>query len=170
MPVSVDKPGDPLHHYSGFTAAAWQCHPASRGTLKIQSADPFVQPYIDPRYFAEEIDRKVIVEGVKMLREIYNQNAFRNLWEKEMSPGSEARTDNEIWDEVRKGGGTVFHCVGTCRMGTDDEAVVDPELKVRGVENLRVIDASVMPTITSANTNAASLMIGMKGSSLVLRG
>ncbi len=169
MPVSVDKPGDPLHRYSGFTASVWQCHPASRGTLKIKSTDPFMQPHINPRYFSEEIDRNVIVEGVKMLREIYKQDAFRELWDREMMPGSEAKTDDEIWEKVRKTGGTVFHCVGTCRMGTDADAVVDPELRVRGVENLRVIDASVMPTITSGNTNAAALMIGLKGSEMILK-
>ena len=168
MPGSVDKPGEPMHTYSGFTASAWQCHPASRGVLKIQSKDPFLQPHIDPRYFVEEIDRKTIVEGVKMLRDIYNQQAFRDLWDVEMVPGADVRTDAQIWDEVRKSGSTVFHCVGTCRMGTDQEAVVDPKLRVHGVENLRVIDASVMPTITSGNTNAASLMIGMRGASFLL--
>ena len=169
MPLSVDKPGDPLHRYSGFTASLWQCHPASRGRLSIRSSDPLATPYIEPRYLAAEIDWKVTVEGVKMLREIYRQPAFRELWDKEVLPGPAAASDDDILRFVREHGGTVFHPCGTCRTGTDDMAVVDPHLRVRGIDSLRVIDASVMPTITSANTNAASIMIGEKGAALVLQ-
>jgi choline dehydrogenase len=143
MPLSVDRPGLPLHRYSGFTAAVWQCHPRSRGEIRIRSADPHAAPRIETRYFEQEHDRKVLIDGVKILRA-------------------------EIYDFVRTTGGTVFHCVGSCRMGSDADSVVDPALRVRGVEALRVIDASVMPTITSANTNAASIMIGEKGADLVL--
>jgi choline dehydrogenase len=168
MPLSVDKPGDPLHSYSGFTASAWQCHGRSRGQLAIRSLDPFDQPRIVPNYFAEEIDRKTIVAGLKILREIYQQKAFRPLWDVEMVPGEAARDDGALWEFARNTGGTVFHCVGTCRMGRDEQAVLDPQLRVRGVERLRVIDASVMPQITSANTNATSLMIGERGAALVM--
>lgn len=168
MPLSVDKPGDPLHTYSGFTASVWQCHGKSRGTLAIRSADPFEQPRIEPNYFAEEIDRKTIVAGLKILRDIYRQKSFRNLWDIEMVPGETSRDDSSLWEFARNSGGTVFHCVGTCRMGNDEGSVVDPQLRVRGVERLRVIDASVMPQITSANTNATSLMIGERGAALVL--
>jgi len=168
MPLSVDKPGDPLHRYSGFTASMWQCHPASRGRLGLRSADPFAAPLIEPRYLSAELDRKVVVAGVKILREIYHQPAFRPLWDEEVLPGPGAASDAQILDFARRFGGTVFHPCGTCRMGTDAGAVVDPSLRVHGVERLRVIDASVMPTITSANSNAASLMIGEKGASLVL--
>jgi choline dehydrogenase len=167
MPLSVDKPGDPLHRYSGFTAAAWQCHPASRGRIRIRSTDPFAAPRIEANYLAEDIDRRTLVAGIGMLREIYGQPAFRDLWETEVLPGPAAGDEAALLDFARKGGGTVFHCVGTCRMGSDGRSVVDPELRVRGVEGLRVIDASVMPTVTSANTNAASLMIGEKGAALV---
>jgi len=170
MPLSADKPGEPLHRYSGFTASMWQCHPASRGRIAIRSADPLAAPLIEPRYLSAEIDRKVAVAGIRMLRDIYRQPAFRGLWAEEVLPGSAARTDQELLDFARRHGGTVFHPVGTCRMGVDDMAVVDPSLRVRGVEGLRVIDASVMPTITSANTNAASLMIGEKGAELVRTG
>ena len=170
MPLSVDKPGDPLHDYSGFTASVWQCHPASRGRVAIRSADPLDQPRIEPRYLVEAVDRKTIVSGIRMLREIYRQPAFRDLWEEEVLPGTGAGTDSGSLDFAREKGGTVFHCVGTCRMGGDAHAVVDPSLRVRAVERLRVIDASVMPVVTSANTNAASLMIGEKGADLVLRG
>jgi choline dehydrogenase len=168
MPLSVDKPGAPLHGYSGFTASVWQCHGRSRGRLAVRSLDPFDQPLIEPNYFAEEIDRKTIVAGLKILREIYQQKAFRPLWDVEMVPGETARDDAALWEFARNTGGTVFHCVGTCRMGRDEQAVLDSQLRVRGVEQLRVIDASVMPQITSANTNATSLMIGEHGADLVM--
>ncbi len=167
MPLSVDKPGEPLHSYAGFTASVWQCHGKSRGVLAIRSTDPFDQPRIAPNYFAEEIDRKTIVAGMKILREIYRQKSFRDLWDMEVVPGDTSASPSQLWEFARRTGGTVFHCVGTCRMGSDDKAVVDPQLKVRGAERLRVIDASVMPQITSANTNATSLMIGEKGAALV---
>jgi choline dehydrogenase len=168
MPLSVDKPGDPLHSYSGFTASVWQCHEKSRGRLAISSTDPFEQPRIEPNYFAEEIDRKTMVAGLKILRDIYQQKSFRGLWDIEVVPGEAVNSPAGLWDFARNTGGTVFHCVGTCRMGSDERSVLDPQLRVRGVEKLRVIDASVMPQVTSANTNASSLMIGERGASLVM--
>ncbi|MFZ4806041.1 MAG: GMC family oxidoreductase [Hyphomicrobiaceae bacterium] len=168
MPLSVDKPGEPLHKFSGFTAAVWQCHPRSRGSIRINSDDPAADPIIAPNYLSDPHDAKVMVEGVKMLREIYRQPSFRSLWDREVLPGPEADTDEAILAFIRQKGGTVFHCVGTCRMGRDDGAVVDPRLRVRGVDRLRVCDASVMPTVTSANTNAAALMIGERGAALIL--
>ena len=168
MPLSVDKPGTPLHRYSGFTASVWQCHPESRGWIRIKSADPLVQPIVAPCYFDREIDRKTIVAGVRILREIQEHPPFKGLWDEEVVPGPSVSSDAEIWQSVRAGGGTVFHPVGTCRMGSDSSSVVDPQLRVRGVEGLRVIDASVMPRITSANTNAPTLMIGEKGAATVL--
>lgn len=170
MPLSVDKPGDPLHDYSGFTASACQCRPVSRGRLQIRSADPFTAPRIEANYLAEEVDRRTLVAGVKMLRDIYAQPAFCGLVDTEVLPGNGARGDREILEFVRRNGSTVFHPTSTCRMGSDQRAVVDAQLRVRGVERLRVIDASVMPAIISANTNAASIMIGEKGAALVLDG
>jgi choline dehydrogenase len=168
MPLSVDKPGEPLHDYSGFTASACQCRPVSRGRIAIRSADPLESPRIEPNYLAEELDRKTLTAGIRMLREIYAQPAFRDLVAAEVLPGPQRRSDAELLDFARSAGGTVFHPVGTCRMGSDDRAVVDPQLRVRGVVGLRVVDASVMPEIVSSNTNAASIMIGEKGSALVL--
>ena len=168
MPVSVDKPGDPLHRFSGFTASACQCRPLSRGRVAIVSDDPLTQPRIAPDYFADGHDRKVIVAGIRMLREIYRRPAFRELWDEEMLPGGAADSDADLFEFARAKGGTVFHPVGTCRMGGDADAVVDPQLRVRGVSGLRVIDASVMPTMVSANTNAAAIMIGEKGADLIL--
>ena len=164
MPLSVDKPGDPLHRYSGFSASACQCRPDSRGSVVLRSTDPFDQPRIVPRYFSQPHDRKVIVAGLEMLRDIYRQSAFRDLWDIETLPGA-----TDLWEFARNRGGTVFHPTGTCRMGDDAQSVVDPQLRVRGVTNLRVIDASVMPSITSANTNAATYMIAEKGAALILQ-
>jgi choline dehydrogenase len=170
MPLSVDKPGDPLHRYSGFTASVWQCHAASRGRLAIRSTDPFDQPRIEPNYFGEEIDRKTIVGGMQILRDICRQTSFRDLWDIEMAPGDAANSPEALWEFARTTGGTVFHCSGTCRMGSDETSVLDPQLRVRGVDRLRVVDASVMPQITSANTNATSLMIGEQGAALLVSG
>ncbi len=170
MPLSVDKPGEPLHTYSGFTASACQCRPVSRGRLQIRSTDPLAPPRIETNYLSEELDRNVLGAGIEILRDIYRQPAFRNLIDVEMLPGAKYRTRNDLIGFARKAGGTVFHPVGTCRMGSDDRAVVDPALCVRGVERLRVIDASVMPEMVSANTNAASIMIGEKGADLIISG
>ncbi|MBW4092783.1 MAG: choline dehydrogenase [Proteobacteria bacterium] len=170
MPLSVDKPGEPLHPYSGFTASACQCRPVSKGRLAIRSTDPFADPCIEPRYLDAELDRKVLVAGLRMLREIYAEPAFRDLVDAEVLPGSHRTSDEGLLEFAATGGGTVFHPIGTCRMGSDAGAVVDPFLRVRGVEGLRVIDASVMPEMVSANTNAASIMIGERGAALVLGG
>ena len=163
MPLSVDKPGDPLHDYSGFSASACQCRPLSRGRVAIRSTDPFDQARIESNYFAEERDRKTIVAGLELLRDIYRQPAFRDLWDVETLPGKDAALEQFALTK----GGTVFHPVGTCRMGKDEGAVVDPQLRVRGVEGLRVIDASVMPTLSSSNTNAPTIMIAEKGAALL---
>lgn len=169
MPLSVDKPGTPLHRYSGFTASFWQCHPESRGTVQIQSPDPDRQPRIAPNYLSTSHDRNVMVDGVKILRDIHAQPAFRPLWDRETIIGDECSSDAQILDAIRTMGGTVFHPVGTCRMGSDRDSVLDPQLRVRGVEALRVIDASIMPKITSANTNAATLMVAEKGASMIMQ-
>lgn len=169
MPLSVDKPGTPLHDYPGFTASACQCRPQSKGRIQIRSADPLAAPRIETNYLNAELDRKVLTAGVQMLREIYTQPAFRELVAEEVLPGKTRATQEELLEFARNAGGTVFHPVGTCRMGSDPRAVVDPLLRVRGVDRLRVIDASVMPDMISANTNAASIMIGEKGADIVLR-
>ena len=168
MPLSVDKPGDPLHRYSGFTGLVWQCHPSSRGRLMIQSDDPLAPPRIEPNYLSTEIDQKTMVSGIKALRAIHRQPAFAKLWDQEVLPGAATASDEAVLRFAREQGSTVFHCCGTCRMGQGEGAVVDPQLRVFGVDGLRVIDASVMPTVTSANTNAACIMIGEKGAAMVL--
>ncbi|HYG41875.1 MAG TPA: GMC oxidoreductase, partial [Bordetella sp.] len=171
MPLSVDKPGDPLHRFSGFSASATQCRPDSRGTVEIRSADPLQPPRIVSNYLTEPQDIKVLVAGLRMLRDIHRQPAFRSyIAGPEYMPGEALRSDQELADFARQRGGTVFHVSGTCRMGTDAGAVVDPALRVQGVDRLRVIDASVMPSMVSANTNAAAILIGEKGAQLVRQG
>ncbi|MEM9058994.1 MAG: GMC family oxidoreductase N-terminal domain-containing protein [Pseudomonadota bacterium] len=168
MPLSVDKPGVPLHRFSGFTALAWQCHPESRGFLEIRSTDPREQALIQPNYLSSEHDRKVMVDGIRIIREIHAESPMRELIETEILPGPEVSTEDEILQSIREQAATVYHPVGTCRMGTDEMSVVSPELAVHGVEGVYVCDASVMPKVTSANTNAPTLMIGEKGAAHIL--
>ncbi len=171
MPLSVDKPGDPLHTFSGFSASATQCRPRSRGTVQLRSADPLDKPRIVANYLTDPHDARVLVSGLKILRDIYRQPSFRDLVTgEEYMPGNGRTSDAALEEFARHNGGTVFHASGTCRMGSDDCAVVDARLRVRGVERLRVIDASVMPTMVSTNTNAAAIMIGEKGADLVRAG
>ena len=169
MPLSVDKPGDPLHRFSGFSASAAQCRPESTGTVELASADPLAPPRIRAGTLTDPHDAKVLVAGLEMLRAIYAQPAFRDLVTgEEYLPGNDARTPAALEAFARARGGTVFHPAGTCRMGGDARSVVDERLRVRGVERLRVIDASVMPRVVSTNTNAAAIMIGERGAALVL--
>jgi choline dehydrogenase len=169
MPLSVDKPGDPLHRFSGFSASAAQCRPKSKGTVEIASADPLAPPRIRAGYLTDPRDAKVLVAGLRMLRDIYAQPAFRGLVTgEEYLPGNGVTTAAALEAFARSRGGTVFHPAGTCRMGGDPRSVVDERLRVRGVDRLRVIDASVMPRIVSTNTNAAAIMIGEKGAAMVL--
>jgi choline dehydrogenase len=167
MPLSVDKPGAPLHKYSGFTTSFWQCHPESRGFVSIGSPDPMADPIIKTNYLSTERDCEVMIEGLRIVRNIYNQPSFRKLWKQERVPGPLFLTDQDILSAIRKMAGTVYHLVGTCRMGADPTAVVAPDLRVNGVDGLRVVDASVMPKITSANTNAATYMIAEKAASII---
>ncbi len=167
MPLSVDKPGAPLHPYSGFTTSFWQCHPESRGHIRIRSGDPMADPLIQPNYLTSQRDCDVMVEGLKIVRDIYERPEFRHRWQREVVPGAQHQSDADALAAIRHNASTVYHLVGTCRMGSDNSAVVDPNLRVNGIDGLRVIDASVMPKITSANTNAATYMIGEKGAAML---
>ena len=168
MPLSVDKPGEPLHRFPGFSAAVMQARPSSTGTVHISSPDPLAPPRIVPNYLNTPQDVRTLVAGLKALRGIFARPAFRKLMtDEEYMPGNGVRSDSELERFAREKGGTVFHPSGTCRMGSDDHSVVDPQLRVRGVQRLRVIDASVMPRMVSTNINAATIMIGEKGASLI---
>ncbi len=152
----------------GVTLLACNVRPVSSGEVKLVSSDPTVSVSVDPNYLAAEEDMDVAVEGFRIMRKVFAAPAFRDLLKNEKLPGPDVQTDQEIRDYIRQWGKTDYHPVGSCKMGVDDMAVVDPELRVRGLGGLRVIDSSIMPTIISGNTQAPSMMIGEKGAALVL--
>jgi choline dehydrogenase len=168
LPFSTDKMGEKLHSYSGFSASVCQLRPESRGSLRIKSADPSAPPEIRINYLATETDRTANVEGLKMLRKILQAPALSAYTIDEVEPGPKVSSDEELLDFCRQRGSTVYHPTSTCRMGNDTLAVVDQRLRVRGIEGLRVIDASIMPDLVSGNTNAAVIMIAEKASQMIL--
>lgn len=151
----------------GFTIHACQLRPESRGTVTLASRNPFDAPAIDPRYLAEENDRRTMRDGLRIVREIVKQDALKAYRGPEFAPGESVRTDSEIDAWIRQNAETIYHPVGTVRMGADDKAPVDEELRVRGINSLRVIDASVMPTLIGGNTNAPTIMIAEKLSDMI---
>jgi choline dehydrogenase len=154
----------------GFTIAAWQQRPESKGWLRARSSDPFDKPLIQPNYLDDEQDRTVLLAGMKLARRLMRTEPLAPFFDHEQYPGDAIQSDDELLQVARERGTTTFHVMGTCRMGpeTDPTAVVDEQLRVRGIEGLRVIDASIMPTMLSANLNAAAMMIGEKGADMVL--
>jgi len=171
QPLSLDKFGEPLHPFPAFTASVANIRPTSRGTLMLKSADPAVPPAIKPNYLSTPEDQRVAADSIRVTRRIVAQPALRKYSPVEYLPGVSARDDEAAL--VRAAGDigtTIFHPVGTARMGRDDDirAVVDARLRVIGIEGLRVIDASVMPSITSGNTNSPTIMIAEKGAEMVL--
>jgi choline dehydrogenase len=167
QPFSADRPQDGLHPWSGFSMIAYQLRPDSRGQITLKSADPSDPPAVYPNYLTAETDQQTIVAGLKLCRQLLAQPALSQFTESEYLPGQAVQSDLELLDFARRRGGTVFHPTSTCKMGIDAMAVVDPELRVRGVTGLRVADASVMPTVVSGNTNAATIMIGERCADLV---
>lgn len=151
----------------GFTVHVCQLRPESRGTVTLASRNPFDAPLIDPRYLAEEVDRRTMRDSVRIVRDICGQEALDLYRGDELRPGAQVRTDAEIDAWIRQNAETIYHPVGTCRMGVDDKAPVDEELRVRGVDGLRVIDASVIPTLIGGNTNAPTIMIAEKLSDMI---
>jgi choline dehydrogenase len=152
----------------GFMQHICQLRPESRGHISLKSADPRDYPAIQPNYLATETDRRVLREGVRIAREIFAQAAFDDYRGPEIWPGAEAQSDADLDVWVRRTAETIYHPVGTCAMGTGANAVVDPQLRVRGVDGLRVVDASVMPTLIGGNTNAGTMMIAEKASDMIL--
>jgi choline dehydrogenase-like flavoprotein len=172
QPLSLDKFGEPLHAFPAFTASVTNLRPTSRGEIKLKSADPAQAPAIKPNYLATPEDRRVAADAIRVTRGIVAQPALQRYKPEEYLPGSHVGSDDEAALERAAGdiGTTIFHPVGTARMGRDDDvrAVVDARLRVIGLEGLRVIDASVMPSITSGNTNSPTMMIAEKGAAMVL--
>ena len=169
MPLSADRPGQGLHSFSGVTASVCQLRPESRGSLAVANADPAAQPRIVSNYLAAETDRRVLLDGMKLVRRTTSQPAFAKHVVREHLPGLEADTDAALMAYARGYATTVFHPCGTCKMGSDAGAVVDARLRVHGLSGLRVADASIMPTITSGNTNAPAIMIGEKAADMILK-
>jgi choline dehydrogenase len=159
-PFSAERPQDGLHPWSGFTMIAYQLRPESRGHIKLKTANPADPPAVYPNYLATDTDQRAIVAGLKLCRRLLANPHLQRFIESEFLPGPAVQTDEQLLDFARRRGGTVYHPTSTCKMGNDPMAVVDPELQVHGVEALRVADASIMPTVVSGNTNAATIMIG----------
>ena len=168
QPLSADKPGDGLHRYSAFTASVCQLRPESRGRLVPRSADPREAVAIHPNYLATLTDQQAIVDGMKLARRLAATRALSPFITEELAPGPLVQSDADMLEHARNSATTIYHPVGTCRMGTDAGAVVDARLRVRGIRGLRVVDASIMPTLVSGNTNAPAIMIGEKAASMIL--
>ena len=158
-------------HCHGITFAFYVNRPASRGQITLASVDPLDQPLIDPAYLSDPADLPQFVAGIQMVRDIFRAKPLGDILGRELGPGAEARSEAEIATYVRdRASGTIFHPVGTCKMGTDELAVVDPSLRVHGLDGLRVVDASVMPTLIGGNTNAPTIMIAEKAAATMLGG
>jgi len=166
-PLTYDNTGDPPHQFPAFTAGVCLLHPESRGAVKLRAADAKVAPKITLNFLATQNDRATAVTGVKMLRRVCQADAMQKFAPSEFSPGPALTTDAQIADGIGRTGATIFHPVGTCKMGAGSDAVVDDRLRVIGIDGLRVVDASIMPTIISGNTNAAAIMIAEKGSDMI---
>ena len=167
QPLSLDKFGDPLHRFDAVTPSVANLQPTSRGHVRIKDPDPLQAPAITLNYLSTDEDRQVAVAGLRFTRRIMAAGALARFEPREWKPGPEVDTDEALSRAAGDLGTTIFHPVGTCRMGSDPFAVVDDRLAVRGVAGLRVIDASVMPRITSGNTNAPTVMIAEKGAEFV---
>jgi choline dehydrogenase-like flavoprotein len=170
QPLSLDKFGDDPHPFPAFTASVCNLRPTSRGSVRIRSAQSGDAPFIRPNYLSTLEDQRVAVDALRLVRHIVSMPALRKYRPEEYKPGARLMTDDELLNGARDIGTTIFHPVGTAKMGTDSDpmAVTDARLRVRGIEGLRVIDASIMPTITSGNTNSPTLMIAERGAAMIL--
>ena len=170
QPISLDRFGEPPHPFPAFTASVCNLRPMSRGHVRITAPDPRAHPAIAPNYLAAPEDRKVAVDSIRLTRRIVTgTGALRKYEPEEFMPGPQFQSDDALVTAAGSIGTTIFHPVGTCKMGRDSDpsAVVDPQLRVRGIGRLRVIDASIMPTITSGNTNTPTVMIAERGAQMI---
>ncbi|TDF82643.1 GMC family oxidoreductase [Pseudomonas sp. H9] len=165
--LSADMTAGKPHTWPGFTMSVCQLRPSSRGELRIRSNNPKDAPWIEPNYLATEDDRQTMVRGFKMARQLAASQAMAGYIADEYNPGVSVQTDEDMLNFVRRNGSSIFHPVGTCKMGRGPEAVVDERLRVHGLEGLRVVDASIMPTLISGNTNAPAMMIAEKAADMI---
>ena len=170
QPLSLEAFGQPLHDFPAMTASICNLRPESRGHIHITSANPEDAPEIAPNYLSTDGDRATAVSAIKQARSIMAQAPMAKYDPQEIKPGLEFETDTDLARAAGDIGTTIFHPVGTVRMGTDDAAPLDPQLRMRGVGGLRVVDASIMPTITSGNTNSPTIMIAEKACDMILAG
>ena len=168
MLTEPGKTGPKISVQSGMTCYAHPMRPESKGHIHITAADPRRAPAINFNFLSSPVDAELTVRAIRIARSIMTAPAMAPLGVSEIAPGSQAETDDEILDWVRRSAETTYHPVGTCKMGSDAMAVVDSRLRVHGIQGLRVADASIMPTLTSGNTNAPSIMIGEKAADMVL--
>jgi choline dehydrogenase len=165
---SAAKVGGEMQRFPGCTMVAIPCRPESRGWLRIASPDPTVAPKMQPNYLSTQADRDTVVAALKVIRKVFATPAMQRYCKEEIFPGPQAQTDDQLLDHCRATAGTTFHQTSTCMMGPGPMSVVDTDLRVKGIEGLRVIDASVMPTVVSGNTNATVIMIAEKGADMIL--
>lgn len=168
QPLSLEKFGEAVHPFPAFTASVCNLRPDSRGSVHLKSPDHRSQPAIRPNYLSTESDRRVAADAIRLTRHIVAQKPLQKYRPEEFKPGSYYETQEELEKAAGDIGTTIFHPVGTCRMGNDPDAVTDPRLRVNGIRGLRIADASIMPTITSGNTNSPTLMIAEKAASMIL--
>ena len=168
QPLSADKPGEGVHPFSAFTMSVCVLRPESRGEVSINSSNPEDLPTIIPNYLSTESDREVAVESIKVARKIAQANSIKDHILDEFVPGASYSSDEELLEAARNHSQSIYHPVGTCKMGHDKESVVDDQLRVHGVKNLRVVDASIMPELVSGNTNAPTMMIAEKAAEMIL--
>ncbi|WBU65726.1 GMC family oxidoreductase [Paracoccus aerodenitrificans] len=170
QPLSTDKLGDPLHGFPAVTVSVCNLRPESRGSCHITTPEPDEQPEIRLNYLSAEADKRIAVTSIRQAREIMTAEALKPYSPEEILPGPEIQSDADLLEQAGNIGTTIFHPVGTCRMGSDDQAVVDPMLRVKGLHGLRVVDASIMPRIVSGNTASPVVMIAEKAADMILSG
>ena len=168
QPLSADSPGEGLHKFSAFSTCFCQLRPESSGRIELKSADPHDYPAIHPNYLAHEADRQAVIAGMKIVRDITSYEPLASTIERELIPGPGVCSDDALLEAGRASAQTIYHPIGTCKMGVDTKAVVDQRLRVHGLEGLRVVDASIMPSVPSGNTNAPTIMVAEKASDMIL--
>ena len=168
QPLSADKPGDGVHPFSAFTMSICNLRPESRGEVTINSADPTQLPKIIPNYLSTESDRKIAIDSIKVARKIAEADSLKKHILDEYVPGQSFISDEELLEAAKNNSQSIYHPVGTCKMGEDENSVVDEQLKVHGISGLRVVDASIMPELVSGNTNAPTMMIAEKAAEMIL--